>query len=454
MHASMLGWPINRNYLHMDGTIQAATCFTTRKDLGPASAAIIWSEVLSLIPKILPAAQEASTSLEQILRAVRTHLGMDVGFISEFREGRRVFRQVESADGKSCIEVGASDPLEDSYCHWIVEGKLPQLIRDPADHPFTASFAATETLPVGAHLSVPIHLRNGDVYGTFCCFSTRPDPSLTNRDLVVMEAFAQLAGEQIQQSLDDDEVRQTKVRRITEILETHALEIVYQPAIRLDKPGIEFVEALARFKCDPYEPPDQWFAAAAEVGLGTELEMLAVNLALEGFQSLPESAVVSINVSPATVISDEFREALSSAPLHRIIVEVTEHEAIQLYGPLIDALEPLRQRGLKLAIDDTGAGYSSFHHILELRPEIIKLDMGLSRGIDHDASRQALAAALVWFARKIGSKLVAEGVETAHELNTLRDLGVQIVQGFLLACPAPAAKIDPAHIQSFSKAYY
>lgn len=390
----------------------------------------------------LPAALQAPMSLEHILRAVRTHLDMDVGFISEFTEGRRVFRHVESAEGKRCIEVGASNPLEESYCHWVAKGKLPQLICDPADHPFTASFAVTKSLPVGAHLSVPIRLRSGEIYGTFCCFSTRPDPSLTDRDLATMQAFAQLAGEQIQQSLDSDEERQTKLRRITAMLETRNLEMLYQPAIRLDKPGIEFVEALARFRSELYEPPDYWFAAAADVGLGVELEMLAVTLALAGFQTLPPTAVVSINVSPKTVISDEFRKLLASAPIDRIIVEITEHEPVQFYGPLIAALEPLRQRGLRLAVDDTGAGYSSFHHILHLRPEIVKLDMGLSRRIDVDPSRQALAAALVWFAREIGCKLVAEGVETARELKMLRDLGVKIVQGHLIAWPAPAAEID------------
>lgn len=157
----------------------------------------------------MPADRHAPMSLDGILNAVRTHLGMDVAFISEFTDGRRVFRHVENAEDKKCIEVGASDPLEESYCHWIVRGKLPQLIRDPADHPFTASFAVTKSLPVGAHLSVPIRLRNGDIYGTFCCFSSQPDPSLTSRDLATMEAFAQLAGEQIQKAIDGDEARQT-----------------------------------------------------------------------------------------------------------------------------------------------------------------------------------------------------------------------------------------------------
>ena len=387
----------------------------------------------------------SSLRIEHILRAARDHLGMEIGFISEFTDGRRVFRHVESFNRKICIEVGASDPLEKSYCHWVAKGVLPQLIPDAADHPFTASFPVTKSLPVGAHVSVPIRLRGGKVYGTFCCFSTRPDQSLTERDLAVMKAFAQLAGEQIQRALDSEEAWQKKLHRIRTVIESRAVEMVYQPAFRLDEPEIAFFEALARFRSKLSQPPDQWFAAAAEVGLGVELEMLAVRLALEGLKALPDSAVVSINVSPQTLLGTELKEALSSMPLDRIILEITEHEAVKFYEPVLRALEPLRKHGLRVAVDDAGAGYASFQHILRLRPELIKLDMTLSRGIDGDPSRRSLAAALVRFAKEIGSDLVAEGVETESELRTLRELGVNFVQGHLLARPVPAAELSMAH---------
>lgn len=380
-------------------------------------------------------------NLDHILRAVRTHLEMEVGFISEFTDGRRVFRHVESADGADFIGVGGSDPLEQSYCHWIVEGKLPQLIRDPADHPFTATFSATESLPVGAHLSIPIRLRSGRVYGTFCCFSTKPDPSLTERDLSVMEAFAQVAGEQIQQAIDSDEARLAKLGRISEMIAKQDLQMVYQPAVRLDSPRVEFVEALARFRSDPYESPDLWFAAAAEVGLGIELEMLAVNLALAGLSELPEQSCVSINVSPATLLSEELGAALASAPLDRIMLEITEHDAITSYAAIADVLAPLRRQGMRIAVDDTGAGYSSFRHILQIRPDMIKLDMSISRGIDRDSARRALATALIAFASEIGSTLVAEGVETPSELRSLRKLGVTVIQGHITGRPGPAAQL-------------
>lgn len=404
-----------------------------------------------VVSRAFASAPDTQETLDQILRAVRTHLGMDVGFISEFHDGRRVFRHVETLEGKECIEVGGSDPLEESYCHWIAEGKLPRLIRNPRDHPFTAQFAVTEALPVGAHLSVPIRLRDGQVYGTFCCFSFVADQSLTERDLAIMEAFAQVAADLIQNSIDRDRARQTKLSKVKEMLRSRELEMVYQPAIRLDATCIEFVEALARFRSKPYQEPNRWFAIAAEVGLGVELELLAVRMALQGLSQLPAGTAVSINVSPDTVVSDDLTAILTSAPMDRIILEITEHETVANYELLISALAPLRSRGLRIAVDDTGAGHSSFRHILKVRPDLIKLDMSLVQRIDTDPARRALASALIAFARDIGSELVAEGVETDAELNALTKLGVKVAQGYLLSEPLQQSEMNELARISFGR---
>ena len=399
---------------------------------------------MNLVPFITRAVaiDENSTQLNRILRAIRTHLDMDVAFISEFTDGHRVFREVDTAEGCECIEVDGSDPLGESYCYWVAEGRLPKLIRDPAEHPLTAMLPATSTVPVGAHLSVPIRLRDGSVYGTFCCFSFSPDRSLTARDLATMEAFAQVAGELIEDALDREGESRRTAERISFVLATRGLDIVYQPAVRLDSPGVAFVEALARFPGEPYEPPNRWFAAAARVGLTVELEMLAVERALEGLAKLPAKTPVSINISPETVLSAEFARAIAPAPLERVILEITEHDAVSSYAELIGALQPLRARGLRLAVDDTGAGLSAFRHILLIRPEMVKLDMNLGRGIDSDPARRALACALIAFAREIGSEVVAEGVETPGELRRLRELGVTLAQGHLIARPGPAGAIS------------
>lgn len=219
------------------------------------------------------------------------------------------------------------------------------------------------------------------------------------------------------------------------------LEMAYQPALRFDEHRVEFIEALARFRSEPYVAPDKWFAAAADAGVGPELEILALKCAVEGMRTLPSASTISINVSPSTVVTQNLLGHLDSVPLDRVILEITEHAAVECYVAMVEALRPLRQSGVRVAVDDVGAGYSSFAHILQLRPDFIKLDMSLSRGIDKDPVRRALASALITFARQTGTELVAEGVETACELQSLRDLGVNIVQGHIIARPTRSGQI-------------
>ena len=120
-----------------------------------------------------------------------------------------------------------------------------------------------------------------------------------------------------------------------------------------------------------------------------------------------------------------------------LVVEVTEHSAVDDYDALKSAIDQLRTRGVRLAIDDLGTGFASFMHIIKLLPEFMKLDLSLTRDIEHDPVKQALTAALVGFAAQIGARLVAEGVETAAELQTLIGLGVEYAQGYYLGAPAP-----------------
>lgn len=394
-----------------------------------------------LLDRSTPPNSDPTARLDTILHAARTHLGMDVGFISEFTNGRRVFRHVDIASGNGSVEVGGSDLLEESYCHWVAHGKLPKIIRDPAEHPLAASLPVTKALRIGSYLSTTIRLRDGSTYGSFCCFSAAADPFLTRRDLATLEAFAELAGQQIQDDLDSTQEQQQILERIRSMLAAEDVEILYQPAIRLEPAGVEFREALARFRSDPNEPPDRWFASAAEVGLGPDLEMLAMRHALAGMRSLPPASSISINISPATVLRSEFSSLVRTAPLERLILEITEHDAVDSYTDFLAALEPLRMEGLRLAIDDAGAGYSSFRHILLLHPDLIKLDMSLVSDINLDRARRALASALINFAREIGCEVVAEGVETDGELQTLADLGVPIVQGHLMGKPQAADQV-------------
>jgi EAL domain-containing protein (putative c-di-GMP-specific phosphodiesterase class I) len=127
-------------------------------------------------------------------------------------------------------------------------------------------------------------------------------------------------------------------------------------------------------------------------------------------------------------MSSEFPGIMQDKVAGRIVIEITEHTGVKDYEGRLTALQPLRQCGLKLAVDDAGAGYSSPRHILILQPDFIKLDMDLIRHIDPDPARRALASALIAFARDTSSSIIAEGVETASEFATLQSLGVEQAQ--------------------------
>lgn len=210
--------------------------------------------------------------------------------------------------------------------------------------------------------------------------------------------------------------------------------IVYQPIVDIRRGTIVGVEALARFAD---RTPDAWFADAWSVGLGLELEIEAIRRALVGLDDLPPRVFMSVNAAPETIMSHELENLLASVPGDRIVVEITEHDAVTDYAELNVAIARLRARGVQLAIDDVGAGFSSFQHVLRLRPDKIKLDRSLTNHVDENPVLAALAAAMVTFAGSLGARICAEGIETVGQLVSLQKLGIPFGQGYFLAKPGP-----------------
>jgi EAL domain-containing protein (putative c-di-GMP-specific phosphodiesterase class I) len=225
--------------------------------------------------------------------------------------------------------------------------------------------------------------------------------------------------------------------RIRDVIADRAIDIVYQPIADLRTGTVVGAEALSRFPIEPRRTPDVWFDEAGAVGLGVELEVAAIEVALAGLDQLPPGAFLSVNLSAATATSPQLADLLADVDGERLVLELTEHVPVADYAPLLGALDELRRRGARIAVDDTGAGYAGLSHLLRLRPEVIKLDIELTRDIDLDPLKYALGAALVSFAGEVGAVIVAEGIETPGELAMLRRLGIPWGQGYLLARPAP-----------------
>jgi EAL domain-containing protein (putative c-di-GMP-specific phosphodiesterase class I) len=210
---------------------------------------------------------------------------------------------------------------------------------------------------------------------------------------------------------------------------------VFQPIVNLSTGEICGYEALSRFDSPSIGTPQQWFDAAETVGLRSELEIHAIRKAIAHVHQLPLSVFLSFNASPETVIRDDFRDLVEELHGESIVVELTEHAAVEDYDPLEHAIDRLRRQGIRLAIDDAGAGFASLKHIVRLRPEFIKLDLFLIRDIHQDPVKRAVVAGMLGVASQIGGRVIAEGVETNDERQVLGDLGVELAQGYYLGRP-------------------
>jgi EAL domain-containing protein (putative c-di-GMP-specific phosphodiesterase class I) len=208
--------------------------------------------------------------------------------------------------------------------------------------------------------------------------------------------------------------------------------LVYQPIVHLDTGSLAGVEALCRFFDG--RSPEHWFRECERLGSAPDLDLAIIEQALRDLPGLPEG-YLSVNLSPSTLRDPRLTDLLLSrgVPAHRLVVEVTEHARVADYLEAQRVLQALRKAGVRVAVDDAGAGYSTFRHILQLRPDIIKMDQSITRDIDTDAARRALATALVIFAGEVGAVVVAEGAETDSELQALRDAGIDRAQGFAIS---------------------
>jgi PAS domain S-box-containing protein len=224
--------------------------------------------------------------------------------------------------------------------------------------------------------------------------------------------------------------------RVYDLLASGDILPVFQPILSVETGRLIGAEALSRFPGSTL-PPDRWFNEAAEVGLGVELELLALRRSLDAARVLPTDVYLSLNVSPQVLLRPELFEVLRDVAIApaRIVLEITEHSSIARYDEVLAVLGSLRAEGIRLAVDDAGAGYASFRHILQLSPEIIKLDRSLIAGLHEDPALRALAAAVVGFGTEMASTITAEGVETPEELRALQDLGIHAAQGYLFGKP-------------------
>jgi EAL domain-containing protein (putative c-di-GMP-specific phosphodiesterase class I) len=245
------------------------------------------------------------------------------------------------------------------------------------------------------------------------------------------EQVAALVGDHVTGALVH---RAKATEAVREVLRDGAVRMVFQPVVRLDDDRIVGYESLARFD---FAPPDQAFAAATRAGLGVQLELLAIRRAFERLGDMPHDTSLGVNLSVEALMTPEVEAEVLAHAAQNLCVEITEHSQVPDYVALVEVTGRLRAAGVQIVVDDAGAGYASLSHILQLRPDVIKLDISLTRDIDTDPVRAALARSLMGFAVEADARIVAEGVETRAEYDKLRAIGVHYAQGYYLAKPGP-----------------
>ena len=226
------------------------------------------------------------------------------------------------------------------------------------------------------------------------------------------------------------------------VFEAGAIRVAWQPIVSLATRDVLGYEAFARFT--QFSNRDQlspvaWFSAASAFGLRERLEMLAVRSALADAKRMPETVFISLNVSPATVEDPELEKALEAVTADRVVLEIAEDAVADASEVVDQAINRLREKGVRIAVDDTGSGLVSLRQLLGIHADIIKIDTDVTRGIDYDVTKQAIAYALKSLADRSGATSMAEGVETEEEADMLATLGIGAAQGYLFGRPGPLA---------------
>ncbi|MGZ4592425.1 MAG: sensor domain-containing phosphodiesterase [Actinomycetes bacterium] len=381
---------------------------------------------------------DAEQQVAQLLRTANESLHLSVAFLTRM-DGTTQHLEVVESSVPFLFKEGATQRQESTFCQAIMDKKLPPVIPDVKAFPEAMRLPPARLPRIRSYVSVPVVLSDGTTYGTFCAAGLTSDKAVTRRDKALMDVLAQAASVIIEPGIRERARQGEIVDRLAPVIDAGGPLVLLQPIVELASNDRVGAEALSRFPMSWQKPPDVCLAEAHSVGLGDRLEVLALERAADHLVRV--AGYVAMNVSPATLFTPECGELLRGLPLDRIVLELSEHDQVDDYAALTALLEPLRSRGMRLAIDDVGAGFSSLRHIVLTAPDVIKLDRSLVDGVATDPVLTTLVRSLVDFGHGCDAGIVAEGVETADDAERLLSLGVDYGQGWYFGRPAPADEL-------------
>ncbi|MDT3445092.1 EAL domain-containing protein [Pseudofrankia sp. BMG5.37] len=384
--------------------------------------------------------REPSAAVIDLLELLRRRMRMDLAGLGRL-DGNLLIMQEASGNARMFgLAPGCSMRREQGLFGRVLTGELPSLISDTHRDPRTANAASVLELGIGAYAAMPVFDADGAVYGAVGCLSREPLPFLGPRDIRFLGLLADFLTEYVSDLHGMWEARSRMWRRVHDLIDGGGPQIHLQPIVDLHSGQAVAVEALSRFPDSTR--PGSLFADAAAVGLGPELETTAVHRALALLPDLPPYVRLEVNASPTTVTSGLIDVLLSTGAPRRLALEITEHEYVDENHDLLAALAILRGHGVHIVIDDMGTCYSGLQLLLQLRPDVIKIDRYIVRGMATDPAHWAVAEGLARIAHGIGAQVVAEGIESAADLTAARTAGIDYGQGFFLG--RPTADLDTA----------
>ena len=390
---------------------------------------------------------DAEQQIADLLQTAKKSLRLSVAFLSRL-DGTTQHLEVVESSVPFLFQEGYQQKQELTLCQAVLDKKLPAVIPNLKDFPEAMKLPAARMPRLRSYVSVPVVLSDGELYGTFCAAGLTSDKDLTKRDKALMDVLASAAAVIIEPEVRS-QARRTEIEgRLAPVVAAGGPVIVLQPIVDLATGVRVGAEALSRFPAEWSMAPDVCFAEAHGIGLGHVLELLALERAAEHLDRV--DGYVAMNVSPATLLTPECGELLARLPLPRVLLELSEHDPVEDYTALQAALGPHRANGLRLAIDDVGAGFSSLRHIVVTSPDVIKIDRSIVSGLNTDPVLSKLVQSLVEFGHGCRVRVVAEGVETLEEADALRALGVDYGQGWHYGRPGPPEALStlagPAHV--------
>jgi EAL domain-containing protein (putative c-di-GMP-specific phosphodiesterase class I) len=239
---------------------------------------------------------------------------------------------------------------------------------------------------------------------------------------------------------------------LSKILTPGAISTVFQPIYKETAAGFVpvILECLSRGPASTNAVHAGVFFEYAQLKAAeTLVDRACIAAALNAVATIEPPTAFSLNVFAATLVRDTGFVPWIADQLHRLdlnpsnlIFEIVEHGEAWDTQAFVAGVREIRALGASLALDDLGLAHSNFQRILECDPEFLKLDQCIVRNCDRDSRRQALLRSLVLLAGDLGSRLIAEGVETREELTTVRSHGIAFFQGFLFSTPQPVAKMS------------